>query len=57
MNGKNLSALRGQEGNDPRITARAKKTESGDVITEYDVDGRTYHDVDDLEAALRGEHL
>lgn len=42
-------------GSVPRVTARAEKTEDGDVLTEYEVRGRTYRDVDELEAALRGE--
>lgn len=38
-----------------RVTARAVRTEHGDVLTEYELGGRVYHDVDELEAALRGE--
>lgn len=44
-----------QERTAPRVTARATRTEDGDVLTEYDVDGRTYHDVDAVERALRDE--
>lgn len=38
-----------------RVTARAVRTDRGDVLTEYEVGGRVYRDVDELEAALRGE--
>lgn len=39
----------------PRVTARVHTVDDGDVYTAYTVDGETYHDVDRVEAVLRGE--
>lgn len=39
----------------PRVTAAMRRTERGDVLTEYEVGWRVYTDVENLEAALRGE--
>lgn len=39
----------------PRVTAAVRRTERGDVLTEYRAAGNVYRDVDALEAALRGE--
>jgi len=56
MNGNTTPGLSGQEGiaAEPRVTARTYRARD-ETFTEYYVDGEVFHDVDQLEAALRGE--
>jgi len=57
MNGKSKPGLPGQEsiGTAPRVTPSIHRTPNAEMVTEYHVDGEIYHDVELLEAALRGE--
>lgn len=59
MNGNTESGFARQESiaRDHHVTAAVRRTERGELFTEYEVGDRTFQGVDELEAALRGEQL
>jgi hypothetical protein len=57
MNGNTHPGLGRQEriAQTPRVTATIRRSANGEIVTEYELNGRVYHDLEQLESELRGE--
>jgi hypothetical protein len=38
----------------PRVTAAIRRSANGEIVTEYEHNGRVYHDLEQLESDLGG---
>lgn len=58
MNGNTQTGLGRQESTaqTPRVTAAIRRSASGEIVTEYEANGRVYTDLKALERALGGIH-
>jgi hypothetical protein len=58
MNGNTKTGLGRQESvaQTPRVTAAIRRSASGEIVTEYEANGRVYTDIEELESAIGGVH-
>jgi hypothetical protein len=56
MNGNTQTGLGRQESTaqTPRVTAAIRRSASGEIVTEYELKGRVYTDLERLQSALGG---